>query len=38
MVEWDGHFVIERAGVIQHGKEKAPGRPHSDLPVLKEGL
>lgn len=38
MFEWDGHFVIERAGVIQHGKEKAPGRPHSDLPVLKEGL
>lgn len=38
MLEWDGHFLVKRAGVIQHGKEKAPGRPHSDLPVLKEGL
>lgn len=20
MLEWDGHFLINRAGVIQHGK------------------
>lgn len=38
MLEWDGRFLIERGEVIQHGREKAPGKPHSDLPVLTEGL
>ncbi|PKU47355.1 rna-directed dna polymerase from mobile element jockey- hypothetical protein [Limosa lapponica baueri] len=28
----------ERLGVVQLGEEKAPGRPYSSLPVLKEGL
>ena len=27
----------ERAGAVQHGEEKAPGRPQSDLPVSKGG-
>jgi len=28
----------ERAELVQPGEEKAPGKPYSDLPVLRKGL